>query len=89
MIVDHWLAFLYAVGVIICVYPFRTLLINYIVVGSKPDGFDHFMGAFIGFMAALLWPILVVGIAIYRLSKKIWDPILGVDEKKAREKHSL
>ncbi len=50
---------------------------------DEPDPTDVAFSAFFGAVMAVLWPVVLLGVAGFRLSRAIWSRVLG-GEREAR-----
>ena len=71
----------YIVGVILCVYPFSRILLDYTVISSKPDSMDIGFSIFGALFGAMIWPIFLTAYLAYKLSKTIWMKFMDETEK--------
>lgn len=79
MTMENVLLFLWFSGWILGIYPMSKLMLN-AVAGKKADSTDVGFSIFLSVCVCLFWPLVLLGVGGYKLSKKIWDTLIGEEE---------
>ena len=66
--------YVYLIGFLLTIYPFSKTVLG-ANFGREPDSEDWFFSGIIGTIGALLWPAILIGYTLFRLSRYVWSKV--------------
>lgn len=78
---------IYFVGALLASWPCYRLVLDLTTSSTPSLGIDNtdrvFAGVF-GTLVAVAWPLVLVGVVGFRISRRIWTRVLDLDDERER-----